>query len=308
VTDVSVLVPACDEQLQVEPAAAPEPTADASPPTWSGRDIGMVIAAGLTLFGVVVVAFVVYLGGITRLEHARAQRTLVSDFDKSLENKNAPVGGRVDEGTAIAMVSIPALDVREVIVEGTSGTQLKKGPGHLRVSPFPGQQGNVVIAGRRFTYGGVFMHLDRLKRGDEIRFVTGQGTSVYRVVEGRTIERGHNDVIQPTSDNRVTLITSEPVLAGERYALIAELKGSPLASPGGWPTELRQSELGLNTDGGNVVALILWLQLLLVGSLATVWLLRKYSKPSVYVVMTPVLLLLALLVFDSATALLPSTL
>jgi hypothetical protein len=152
------------------------------------------------------------------------------------------------------------------------------------------------------------MHLDRLQRGDEIRFVTGQGTTVYRVIGGRTINRGANDVIQPTSDNRLTLITSEPELAGERYAVIARMEGKALASPEGWPTELRQSELGLNTDGGNVVALVLWLQLLLIASLATVWLLRKYSQPSVYVIMTPVLLLLALLVFDSATALLPSTL
>jgi hypothetical protein len=37
-------------------------------------------------------------------------------------------------------------------------------------------------------------------------------------------------------------------------------------------------------------------------------LVRRSSRPAVYLVMTPVLLLLALLVFDSLTVLLPSTL
>jgi sortase A len=307
-TDVSVLEPV-REHDPAPPDAAPAPLQpDADERRWTRRDVAVVIAAGLTLFGVIVVAFLVYLVGISRLEYGRSQNSLVSEFDESLEGQAAPIGGRIDEGTAIATINIPELDVNEVVVEGTSGAQLKKGPGHLRASPLPGQQGNVVIAGRRWTYGGVFMHIDRLERGDEISFVTGQGEISYRVIDSKRIRRGDDDVLMPSADDRLTLISSVPVLAGERYAVVADLVGPPVASPEGRPTELRESELGLNTEGGSIVALILWLQLLLAASLGTVWLLRKYSRPSVYVIMTPVVLLLVLLVFDSASALLPSTL
>ena len=48
--------------------------------------------------------------------------------------------------------------------------------------------------------------------------------------------------------------------------------------------------------------------LLLVACLLGVWLVRKQPRVSTYVVMVPVLLTLTLLVFDSVTALLPSTL
>jgi len=76
----------------------------------------------------------------------------------------------------------------------------------------------------------------------------------------------------------------------------------------GRPTEVRSSELGLNSEGGSVLALVLWLQVLLLACLLTVWLFRRQSRTAVYLVMAPVLLLLTLLVFDSFAVLLPSTL
>ncbi len=53
---------------------------------------------------------------------------------------------------------------------------------------------------------------------------------------------------------------------------------------------------------------MLWLQLLLIACLLAVWFFRTQSRAAVYLVMAPVLLLLTLLVFDSFTGLLPSTL
>ena len=72
--------------------------------------------------------FAVYLVGVTRLEHGRvAARQLTEQFDNALANQAAPIGGRIDEGTPVAILSIPRFGVHETVVEGTSGTQLKQG-------------------------------------------------------------------------------------------------------------------------------------------------------------------------------------
>jgi sortase A len=308
VTDVVVLPRRLEHEA--ETAAPPDApvAADARSSRVTGREIATVVAWGLTAFGVVVVAFAVYLVGITRVEHGRAQRSLAEEFDRALANQAAPIGGRIDEGTAVAVLEIPRFGVRETVVEGTSGTQLKQGPGHLRSSPLPLQSGNAVIACRRVTYGAPCYNLVDMKAGDEIRVVTGQGDGVYRVVEVKGVRRGDADVIAGTSRDQLTLITSQRVVADRRVAVVARLVGRPVPEPAGRPTEVRSSELGLNREGGSILALVLWLQLLLVACLFTVWLIRRSSRPAVYLVMTPVLLLIALLVFDSFTVLLPSTL
>ena len=69
-------------------------------------------------------------------------------------------------------------------------------------------------------------------------------------------------MIADAGDNRLTLITSQTLLADSRYVVIADLVGRPVPTPEGRPAEVRSSELGINTEGSNVMALFLWLQLL----------------------------------------------
>ncbi len=224
-TDVVVLPRATKPEPESVPEPAPEPQ-DASSPRVTGRDVAQVVAWALTLFGIAVVAFAVYLVGITRLEHGRSQRSLTERFDAALANKAAPVGGRIDEGTPVATLSIPRFGVDETVVEGTSGSELKKGPGHLRSSPLPLQAGNAVIACRRVTYGGPCYDLVSMKVGDRVRVVTGQGRGVYRVVEVRGVRRGDTDVLSNTTRNQLTLISSQRLLADRRVAVIARVSSA----------------------------------------------------------------------------------
>src|SRR5215510_4610143 len=102
-TDVVILPPRAPE---VATERAPEPDREefAEPsgrPT--AREIAIVIGWGLTVFGALVVAYVIYLVGITHLEHARSQRSLVEGFNNQLSVQAAPIGGRINEGTPIGM-------------------------------------------------------------------------------------------------------------------------------------------------------------------------------------------------------------
>lgn len=279
------------------------------PPAFLASTTATVVAQGLTLFGVLVLAYVVYLVAVSGLGHARDQRGLDARFDASVEDRSAPVGGEIAEGVPVARLEIPAIGLDEVVVEGTTGAELKRGPGHLRTSPLPGQRGNVVIAGRRLSYGAPLQDIDRLGAGDVVRVTTGQGTVEYEVVTTRTVSPDDTDVIEDLGDNRLTLVTSTPrLLANRRLVASALLRSSPQPAPAGTPTELRSEELALHADGSNGIALLLWSQALLAAGLATAWLWRRWARRPTALLAAPVLALLVVLVFDSFTPLLPSTL
>jgi sortase A len=263
-----------------------------------------------------VFAYVVYALGITRLEHGREQRTRVADFAKLLELQQASIGGVIPEGTPVAMLDVPRIGLHQAVVEGTTASLLRGGPGHLRSSPLPGQAGNVVIAGRRNFYAGPFQKLDKLKPGDKITAITGQGRAVYVVTSTGRVSRHKPDPISPSNDNRITLVTSAPPFVGtERLVAIARLETPTFSIPNdatGRPAarvnELRSDELALQGEGAGILALIVWTQLLLAALCIGVVIALRWARWPAYLVIVPIVALLVLLVFDSFTPLLPSTL
>lgn len=267
------------------------------------------IGHGLTLFALFVLAYLGYLAGVSSLGHGRDQRGLADRFSSDLETGQAWIGGVIPEGEPVAMLEIPSLGVREFVVEGTTSSILKRGAGHLRTSPLPGQRGNTVIAGRRTTYGGPFRHLDELRPGDRIVVTTGQGRATYRVIGTREVATDAPDVLDDTGNNRLTLVTSAPeFIASRRLAATAELQGPTRPDPAPRPTDLRTEELGLNGDRSAALPLLLWAQALMIAAIGAAWLRRRWRRWPAYLVCAPVIALLVLLVFDNVTPLLPSTL
>lgn len=284
------------------------PVAPATPRPSRQREVVAVVGQGLTIFAAVVLLYVGYLGGISALEHGRDQRGLSNRFASYLGGGQAWIGGVIPEGEPVALLEIPVLGVHEVVVEGTSSSLLRQGPGHLRSAPLPGQPGNAVVAGRRVAYGGPFRHLDRLKAGDEITATTGQGMAKYVVTEVKEVSRAAPDVLDDFGDARLTLVTSAPMLRAERRLVaIAELRSPVRAAPAARPANLRTDELGLQGDRAGAFALLLWAQALLVAALGAAWLRRRWRRWPTYLLAVPVLAVLVLLVFDSFTPILPST-
>jgi len=48
---------------------------------------------------------------------------------------------------ALTRLQIPKIKLDAIVVEGVSGRQLAKGPGHLEETAIPGEAGNAVITG-----------------------------------------------------------------------------------------------------------------------------------------------------------------
>lgn len=299
----------------------------------------------LSVTGLVLLAFFLYQVTVSGVVHRRHQQLLLDQFEADapeqayyptagttgtdgeeaapdgLLSAEEAAGEAVDEGptivpaaeapapgTPVAILQIPRLDVEEVVVQGTSSAQLRQGPGHLRGTPMPGEPGNVAIAGARIANGGPFRDLDDLEEGDRIDATSAVGRFEYRVRSVERISEGEPDPARATGEgNILTLVTSAPVLlASERLAVVAELRSAPVP-PRYRTVAPANTETGLDTTAGGFGPVAGWGAVLAVAVLAARRLYRLWARPVAYLVSTPILLALLILVFESVAGVLPAT-
>ncbi len=148
----------------------------------------------------------------SRVSYHAAQHSLMDRFRNEMAGGTAPLGPTDNSrllpiGVPIALLEIPKLHLKEVVVEGTTGGALMSGPGHRRDTPFPGQPGASEIMGRAATYGGPFGALHKLKRGDRITVTTQEGVASFSVID---VRRAGDPEPAPlaTGKARLTLVTA----------------------------------------------------------------------------------------------------
>lgn len=139
----------------------------------------------ITVIGLICAWMVAQMLLFGMLSHTRSQAILYGQLREELAEATAPTGGVIVPGNPVALVTIPAIGVQEVVVEGTSAGELLKGPGHLRSSVLPGQAGTSVLLGRARTYGAPFAKISLLHAGHAIQAMTAQGPATYRVDDVR---------------------------------------------------------------------------------------------------------------------------
>ena len=83
--------------------------------------------------------------------------------------------------------------------------------GHHEGTANPGEIGNMVLAGHRDINSALFRDLDRLKPGDEVFVSNSLGEYRYIVKESLVVSPEHSEVMDPTPDHRLTLITCTPI-------------------------------------------------------------------------------------------------
>lgn len=109
-------------------------------------------------------------------------------------------------------IQIPAIDVDSPVVQGDSWEQLKKGVAQHVGTPNPGETGNIVLSGHNDVFGEVFRDLDKLQPGDVVILLTSQRRYVYVITGSQLVEPTAVEVMAPTPDRRVTLISCHPYL------------------------------------------------------------------------------------------------
>lgn len=131
------------------------------------------------------------------------------------------------EGSLVGRIDIPRLDLSVIVFEGTSDNTLARGVGHLRGTAAPGQIGNLVLAAHRDTY---FRALRDIRRGDQISVKAPDGDYQYSVDSTAIVKPTQTEVIRPTDDATLTLITCYPFnyigAAPERFIVRAHFTKS----------------------------------------------------------------------------------
>lgn len=125
-------------------------------------------------------------------------------------------------------MQIPAIGVDHPVVQGDGWEQLKKGIGQHPGTPNPGQKGNIVFSAHNDVFGQIFRDLDQLKPGDTVVLFTNQRTYTYIVRQTRIVEPTQVDVLAPTSEAVVTLISCYPYMVdNKRIVVNAVLQETP---------------------------------------------------------------------------------
>lgn len=110
-------------------------------------------------------------------------------------------------GSAIGRIEIPRLGISVVIRAGSDARTLRLAVGHIPGTAFPGDIGNIGLAGHRDTF---FRRLRDIRAGDEIRIVTPEGTFAFRVEETSVVMPKDTWVLDATTAPTLTLVTCFP--------------------------------------------------------------------------------------------------
>ncbi|MEI6132549.1 MAG: class D sortase [Bacillota bacterium] len=131
------------------------------------------------------------------------------------------------EGETIGSLSIPTINRKLRIVQGTTDESLKQGVGHFTESVLPGQNDNCVLSGHR---DSVFEKLGLLKIGDHLIVDTVAGKFNYEIKGIRIVDKDDKTVIVPRTRAVLTLTTCYPFTyfgyAPQRYIITANLSKS----------------------------------------------------------------------------------
>ena len=280
------------------------------------EEIVSLAASALTVIALVclwMVVQVVLLGGAS---HDRSQELLYAKFRAELSQATAPTGALdfeekpVEPGSPVALLTIPALGLSQVVVDGTASGDLMAGPGHLRNTPLPGQAGTSVVFGRAATYGAPFRDLARLKVGEVIEVQNAEGKVSYKVTGLR--RAGDPVPAAPTTatGGRLTLVTAEgsgPLKALKASsALYVDASTEAATPPGVVASAVPDSEKAMGRDTAALPVLVILLGLLAFVAFAITVARRRFAAVLVWVVATPVVIALAWSVTDQVMRLLPN--
>ena len=183
----------------------------ASPPARPGLRL---LERLLLIIGVVCLGYYGYVSAETALYQASETReldailaTVPPDPPPDLVLPAPPARPRPAPGTALGRLEIPRLRVSAIVRAGSDSRTLRLAVGHIGGTALPGEAGNVGLAAHRDTF---FRRLGEIRADDVIRFVTTEGTYVYRVEGTQVVDPHDTWVLNATEEPALTLVTCYP--------------------------------------------------------------------------------------------------
>jgi sortase A len=127
-------------------------------------------------------------------------------------------------GSWVAKLDAPSVRLSATVLEGSDDATLARGAGHIEDTAFPGQPGNIGIAGHRDT---TFRAVRDLRSGDPLELTTSDRIYRYVITKTFIVEPEDVYVLDPGDRPMLTLVTCYPFTfighAPHRYIIQAEL-------------------------------------------------------------------------------------
>jgi LPXTG-site transpeptidase (sortase) family protein len=133
-----------------------------------------------------------------------------------------------DASLPIGRLEIPTIRLKVIVLQGTDTWTLNGAVGHIPGTAFPGEPGNVGLAGHRDSF---FRCLKDIGLDDEIILRTPANTYLYKVDNISIVAPSDTYVLKPSDCPSLTLVTCYPFYfignAPQRFVVRARLEGSP---------------------------------------------------------------------------------
>ncbi len=142
---------------------------------------------------------------------------------QSLANLPVPTPG----SRQAVRIQIPVINVDAPVVQGDGWEQLKLGVAQHAGTPDPGENGNLVLSGHNDVFGEVFRYLERLMPGDVVIVFTVQRQYTYVITGTRIVEPTRVEVMDPTPNPTLTLISCHPYLVDNHRIVVSAVLQSP---------------------------------------------------------------------------------
>ncbi len=131
---------------------------------------------------------------------------------------------KLEPGQALGRIDIPKLGIDPVVVNGTSGADLRRGPGRYPETSLPGLGQLTAIAGHRTTFGAPFRNIDSLTKGNQIVLELPYGTFTYQVTDHEIVDDEDWSIIEPRGYDTLVLSACHPLYsADQRWIVYAKL-------------------------------------------------------------------------------------
>jgi sortase A len=161
----------------------------------------------LFITGALAVSYV----ALTLLRAKLYQVAAVDALDKQIhlqeQKKVSPSPTVAKQGDVLGRIEIPRLGMMVAILEGTTWKTLQLGVGHIEGTAFPGEPGNIGIAGHRDTF---FHTLKDIRINDKIQIQTATGLLRYDVDKVQIVAPGDTGVLASSAGSAITLVTCYP--------------------------------------------------------------------------------------------------
>jgi LPXTG-site transpeptidase (sortase) family protein len=173
----------------------------------------------LALWCLIVILRAEYYARMPVPEPPVAPRLAGEDHGRSLQHS-------IEPGSWVARLEAPSVELAATVLEGSDDATLARAAGHIENTAFPGERGNVGIAGHRDT---IFRPLRDIRVGDPLVLTTGTRVLRYRVSDTSIVNPEDVYVLNSTEHPEMTLVTCYPFEfighAPRRFIVRADLVG-----------------------------------------------------------------------------------